>query len=440
MAKRKVKKKSLKQELIRLDRIFQHLHENISIKKQKDNNKEEFTLKDQFKNIFSFIHSYSTDKNRDLFVQKVNEDFLYLSSLKFAIYDDVKTLLLPQSITGHALYGHSRFIDSMGRPIVFADTSIEKVISALDPDLLSFPQNKIAELRQRFIEEIINFVDGNFNKNTAFLVNEDGRGLFGIKFLEKIEVSIPDFLKGFYLGAMMDNYNFRMITNKKHKVNLYGIPFNMGGGEIYIFDNDKFKLTGLRPRDLSDKEIPIEDIKKMKEYGIIIEDEQIDKIKNVSSYYIRRAEGSGVCDDAALIFIGKKYGISAFWGGFIADACDTYDKFLVNYISLGYDEYIAKHIYRLWHDKYHESIVNLNDVIDIIFLAAEENYPKIGFSSSHRRLIQFEENAKSPTILEHLNFILGKPVDNILLGFERFPSEEFYKIIETRAKIIKLDL
>jgi len=438
--RRKTKKKSLQKDLTRLDNLFRHLKE---IKHGETDTKEKRNqpsrLKDQFKNIFSFIRTLNTKRDHSIFKNAVIRDYAFLSSQKFAIDEETKKLLLPQSITGHALFGHSSFIDENGKSLVFADATIEKVIAALSDVLEIKNPKEIGVRRENFLKEVYYLMNRAFQEEKIELHDRNGCPLLGVDFLKGKLVRSSDFLKGFYLGAMMDNYHFRMKTNRRYPLCLNGFPFKMGGGEIYLINKERFELAGLRPRDLSDKEISSEDIQKLKEHKIISSYGEVNKPEMINSIYIRRKEGSGICDDAAMIYIAKKFGNDAYWGAFVADACDTYDKYLAHYQLGGYDEYYAEQIRQFWFEKHHEEIINDKDLLEIIFIAAEDNYPKIGFSSSHRRLVQYEKDGKYPTAVEHLRFVIICLVDNVLLGFERFPSDEFYKILKTRADVLRLD-
>ncbi|MBP7460114.1 MAG: hypothetical protein KBA26_02380 [Candidatus Delongbacteria bacterium] len=440
MSKKKTsKKRNWQKELRRLNRLFKHL------KSEKDSNPPVHeprsdtkpSLRDSFKNIYSSIRSYSSTRDHQMFRELVNLDLTYLAGLPFAIYPDIKSILLPQSVTGHALYGHSRFCDSSGKSLVFADASIEKVVACINPDRLPEACRNIAQAREDLLMDFFSVLKEHLGDSSMKLIDRNGRGLLGFKFFEQVEVEIDSFVKGFFLGAMMDNLSYRKLANQIHAIDMHGAPFVMGGGEIYLVDEDHFKATGLRTRDLTDKTITPSDIQKMREYGIII-DEAKAREGHTLGLYFRLKEGSGVCDDAALIYIGRRFGIDAFWGAFAADACDTYDKYVTHYKPNGYDEYFANWLNHYWMETHHEPIVGNDDVVDIIYMSAEDNYPKISFSSSHRRLVQYEDNSGIPTIINHLNFINHTPVSIIPLGFERFPSNEFYSILDTRADIIKL--
>ena len=53
----------------------------------------------------------------------------------------------------------------------------------------------------------------------------------------------------------------------------------------------------------------------------------------------------------AMVFLGKTYGISAMAGAFLADAIDTYDKYVYNYAECGTDEDIAVNLKKQLGDK-----------------------------------------------------------------------------------------
>ena len=148
--------------------------------------------------------------------------------------------------------------------------------------------------------------------------------------------------------------------------------------------------------------------------------------------------GPGISDDDAMVYLGKTYGTDAMFGGFIADAADTYDKYLENHVEGGTDEKLLR-ILRNHLRAAGRSTVTNKEIRRLIYLSAKANDPPLDVSSSHRRLIQIEPGAKKPTLLNHLSYVSGGKPARIPMGYNRYDSEKFYTGLSERAAILRLE-
>ena len=143
--------------------------------------------------------------------------------------------------------------------------------------------------------------------------------------------------------------------------------------------------------------------------------------------YFRRCLGDGVCDDLALLYIGRCYGFDAMLGAFLSDAVDTYDKFLEQCHPGGMDGYLVNQVVSLSYQTCGAPPVEEEELARLINFAAKLNLPTTRLSSSHRRLIQYESGSDQPTLLQHWKFLAGEKLPRIHLGFSREPAEKFYQ-------------
>ena len=164
---------------------------------------------------------------------------------------------------------------------------------------------------------------------------------------------------------------------------------------------------------------------------------------NLAQYdqaYFRRQMGEGVCDDLAILYVGAKFGYSALLGAFLMDAIDTYDKYLLEMTWGGFDTFLAGRIQKHFLNTQDEPLVWDDAIFDLIHFAAKRNDPIVNLSSSHRRLIQVEKGASVATVLNHWNFVQGRPVFDIKLGFARVPGRDFYQAAHKRLKSVGISV
>lgn len=114
---------------------------------------------------------------------------------------------------------------------------------------------------------------------------------------------------------------------------------------------------------------------------MVISEEKIESSDDIRNAYIRHKQGKGVSDDAAIIIAGTLYGEEAFWGAYLFDAIDTWDKYATYIFKGGADERFGEEI------KPHINITD-DEVIRFIYLARKEN----GFpDSSQRYFLQIDK-------------------------------------------------
>ncbi len=399
---------------------------------------------------FTFDHSqsdkirrtYSTlsvSNSRELFNRLACKDFLYLKTLPIKAAFYILPLLLPQSICGRAQNGHGMFFDEQGRPLRFPDATIDDVILAIGSEELGIPNHLVKVHRQKILENLERFLlESVSSKKVAFGSAESSQSNpLGIIFLEGISVDAEPFFKGFVLGGMMDNWKKRRLTAKHFKVTLRGEPLILGGGELLLANPEKFTKVGLTEQIAANKIFSDEEIRSLRELEVIVDETYGNRHPKPVGIFFRRMAGPGVSDDAAIVYIGKTYGTDAMYGVLLADAADTYDKYVDTYVEGGHDEnmvnLISKHLAR------GGPFVSDQEIWRLIYLSAKANDPPLDISSSHRRLIQIEHGSRIPTFLNHVTFVEGGKPAQFPMGYNRFDSNKFYDGISQRAEILRLD-
>ena len=234
----------------------------------------------------------------------------------------------------------------------------------------------------------------------------------------------------------MDNWRDRQRTAEHFKVTLNGEPLLLGGGESLLTDREKFLQAGLSEQVASSRVFSEEELDHLRSLEVILPEKDNERSPKPVGMFYRRMSGPGVSDDAAIIYLGKTYGRDAMYGVLLADAADTYDKFVETYVEGGYDEKLVRLVTaRLAKEG---PYVTREEIRRMIYFSAKANDPPLDISSSHRRLIQVESGAKVPTFLNHLEYVEGRKPARIPLGYNRFDSEKFYNGISQRAATLRL--
>jgi hypothetical protein len=198
--------------------------------------------------------------------------------------------------------------------------------------------------------------------------------------------------------------------------------------------------VGLTEKAAGETVFDNERLEGLKKLGVIVDGDSGSNSKNSpKGVYFRRVAGPGVSDDAAIVYLGKTYGVSAAWGALLSDAADTYDKYVANYTEGGFDEQITKELDRELNRFHGEDFIEQREIRRTIFFAAKANDPPVDVSSSHRRLAQIEPGAKVVTFQNHLKFIDGEKPAKIPMGYNRYDSDKFYQRLTIRADILRLD-
>lgn len=382
---------------------------------------------------------YSVADSRPFFNSLASRDYLYLKTLPIQAAPHVLPLLLPQSVCGRAQNGHGMFFDEQSGPASFPDATIDDVILAVGSEELGLQSRQVRFQRQQLLKELGNFLDRVLSDEVVSFgpVDDPERNPLGIKFLEGVSFEAASFFKGFILCGLMDNWKLRRTTADHFKVTLSGEPLILGAGESLVVDREKFLQAGLTEQIASEKEFGAEELDNLRDLGVIIQESAGRPPKKAVGMYFRRMVGLGISDDAALIYLGKIYGEAAMYGGLLADAADTYDKYVEVYVTGGYDELlVASLLSRLGGL---DSFVSKQEIRRLIYFSAKANEPPLDISSSHRRLLQIEPGGKVSTFLNHLCYVRGDKPARIPLGYNRFDSDKFYRGISQRAEVLKME-
>ncbi len=362
-------------------------------------------------------------------------DYEYLLSLDFAAGPQTLRLLLPQSVLGRAQNGHGFWRDEDGTPLVFRDATFDRVLSALeqlDPGLqarlVRRERNHLLQRLQAWLLERIG--------EPELLLEIDGEPLLGVELLRGRLVETRSFLRGLLLAGWMDDLAKRRACMALYRRTFAGEPLDISGGQTFVVRPDLLNAVGIV--DPGRAVFTPEDIDRLVDLGVIATHERLYARPEHEQAYFRLQAGEGVCDDLALIWVGAVHGEDAMLGAFVMDAVDTYDKFLWEFLPGGVDGRLAALVQERWRDRYGEPLVRDEEILAVIRFGAKLNHPPCLLSSSHRRFIQTEQGSAVPTLLNHLRFVQGRPVYEIELGYQRFPSRTFYEIAHKRLSFLEI--
>lgn len=338
------------------------------------------------------------------------------------------TVLLVQSILGHAQNGHCEFGGNK-----YPHATIPDVIRAAGLDT-----SQIKEIRQQLINDVYTWANLALSSKPPARLVLGGHPLLGVGMLRNYHIEPVEVLRGMVLAGFMDNYTYRQETVQCKPKTINGFDLIIGGGETYLVNVPQLYLAGLDFEFLANRAHDEKSLEYLRELEIIV-----DKLgKDVECAYIRRKEGLGTSDDLAFIMIGLKYGqierelgISAMLGAFVCDAVDTYDKCVRYPIQGGFDEALALYIQDAWRNEQGQLLVSTPEIHDVIYYSAKANNPKVSVSSSHRRFIEFSDAQElRPTIQAHIDFVEGNEPEEFMLGFEKTASGSFYQRARKRAE------
>ncbi len=376
----------------------------------------------------------SVRRDRELFEGLVSLDFDFLMSQPFAAATGNLADLLPQSVVGRASHGHGYFTDDFGTPLCFPEASFENILSVLEKEDPNLKPQSVRHRRGEMLRNFCDYILGHIDDYELDL-SPQGQPIFGIDFLQGEKANTREFLTGMVLAGFMDDWSYRANAMRHHKNTFTGMPFHIGGGDILIVDAANLAMVGLG--DTGATVFTDQEMRTLTDIGVICRNRHGDyAFPQYDQAYFRRQMGDGVCDDMAIIYIGAKHGYSAMLGAFVMDAIDTYDKYLLEMTWGGFDTFLAGRIQKHFLNTEDEPLVWDDAIFDLIHFAAKRNDPIINLSSSHRRLIQLEKGAGLPTVLNHWNFVMGKPVFDIKLGFARVPARDFYRTAWKRLDLV----
>ncbi len=352
----------------------------------------------------------------------IQQDFHNLkTSERLYTIPRIEDLVFMQSIEGRAHNGAGAFSKRF-----YVNTTIDDIVSALgrSPKVV---KNK----RQELIDEIVEFVDSVLADDPRErLVTRNGRPLLGIQQFKERTVNYHDILKGLYLGGLRDDPEIRKKTQE-----LYGI--NIGYGKCYQVNTKVMDEMGLDGEVLAHQEHG-EQLNYYKSHGLIVDETKKVKhsaAKYIKYMYIRHHVGPGQSDDAAMVTAGLLYNVDVALGVFLADAIDTFEKYVPIYRDQ--DGELSRYI----KEHYTFLDVNEDDVYELSYLAAipEDRVDEVP-DSSLRYLLAVDQEAGLSPFETHLNFIEGKPFLPIAISYKRILISQLYDFVRDKLHSINKEV
>lgn len=352
----------------------------------------------------------------------IQQDFRYLkSSKRLYTTPKIEELVFMQSIEGRAHNGAGSFNKRF-----YVNTTIDDIVSALGRS-----PKVVKTKRQELIDEITEFAESAVADDPRErLVTKNGRPLLGIPQFKDRTVNYHDVLKGLYLGGLRDDPEIRKKTQGIYKINI-------GYGKCYLVNTKLMEGMGLDGETLAHQEHG-DRISHYKSCGLIVTTSQRPKAgaaRHVKYLYIRHHIGPGQSDDGAIVASGLLYNVDVALGVFLADAIDTFEKYVSSYRDQ--DKELALYI----KDNYKFLEADEKDVYELAYLAAipEERVDEIP-DSSLRYLLAVDDDTGQSTLEMHLNFIEGKPFQPIAVSYKRISSLDLYEFIREKLKSINKEV
>lgn len=347
----------------------------------------------------------------------IREDFQRMaSSVRLRTSRLVEELILMQSIEGHAHEGHGAFA---GRR--FINTTVQDTVLALGRE-----PTVVAGQRQELIDEVVEWVQAVAQGNKPeLLITADGNCLMDMGIFRQIEVDPVAVLKGIYLGGLRDNSDVRIEVEQK-----YGI--HIGGGETALVDVAVMERMGLDAERLAHGEWQ-DRMEEFRERGMITDYTEGDE-RRLRFLYIRHRKGGGTSDDAAILACGKLFGPSAALGAFLADAIDTFEKYVPLSLYADQDDELS-----LWIKRHVPDLgVTKDDLQQVTYLCAvpEDQHDTVP-DSSLRWMIAVDQRVDQTALESHFAYLQGRPYSPMVLAFERVPNKDLYIWFEERMKTIR---
>jgi len=345
----------------------------------------------------------------------IQDDFQrMLLTKRLRTTDDACEWILMQSVEGHAQMGHGVFSGER-----FPNTEMEDIVEALGRN-----PRAVASQRQGVIDEVREWATRAMNGSAPrTLVNEYGDGLIGCGLLRHLEVEPADVLRGLYLGGLRDDSEVRLEVERRTGARI-------GGGHCRFVNIEVMHQMGLDGEKLS-QAAHGEEIEGFKQAGLIVDDPgpgawDDPKIRYM---YVRDRVGGGASDDAAIVAGGLLYNLSVALGVFLADAVDTFEKFVIDYEDQDAD--LARHL----EATFPALGLNMEDVYRLTWIchAPHELEGKVP-DSSLRHLLEVDRESDQTALESHLAHACGYPFADMPLGSEDVPNVEFYQWLEARIK------
>ena len=322
---------------------------------------------------------------------------------------NVEQMLLIQSIEGHAHEGHGAF---NGRR--YPNTTLDHITRALrlDPTVVK------AE-RQGLIDGVFHWVERALaGEPVPGLLDDGGRPLFEFSTLRMISVPPRDVLRGLYLGGLRDDPDIRLEMEKRRGVKI-------GGGRAYYVDFRKMRQMGLSGDELADGEWE-SDIPRFIDEGLIVGAERKDD-PDVVYQYVRHRRGSGASDDVSIIAGGLLWGFGVSIGLFLADAIDTFEKYVT--APSNQDLTITQRIERGMTDL----DLTVEDAYTLCYLQWVPDDAGIDVpDSSLRHMLDVDREHDLCIMESHFMFVQGLPIPLLRFSNGRTAAHKFYDYVGRR--------
>ena len=351
----------------------------------------------------------------------IQQDFHNLkTSERLYTIPRVEDLIFMQSIEGRAHNGAGPFNKRF-----FVNTTIDEIVSALGRS-----PKTVKTKRQELIDEIVEFVDSALADDPREkLVTRSGRPLLGIPQFKERTVNYHDILRGLYLGGLRDDPDIRKKTQQVYNINI-------GYGRCYLVNTKVMDEMGLDGEVLAHQEHG-ERLNYYKSHGLIVSESKLKHsiAKYVKFMYIRHHVGPGQSDDAAIVTSGLLYNADVALGVFLADAVDTFEKYVNVYRDQ--DKELAMYI----KEKYSFLDLDEEDVHELAYLAAipEDRIDEVP-DSSLRYLLAVDQETGQSTLETHMNFIEGKPFLPIAISYKRVLITKLYDFVREKLRSINKEV
>lgn len=351
----------------------------------------------------------------------IHQDFRNLkSSERLFTSPKIEELIFMQSIEGRAHNGAGIF-----NKRTYVNTTVDDVVRSVGRS----PKTTKAK-RQDLIDEVWDYVESAIAENPRDrLVTKKGQPLLGIPLFKDRTVNFHDVLRGLYLGGLRDNPDIRKRTQQLYKINI-------GYGKCYLINTRIMDEMGLDGEALAHQENE-DRLDFFRDCGLIVDDIKSMKRdrKYVKYLYVRHHVGPGQSDDGAIVASGIVYSPDVALGVFLADAIDTFEKYVPSYSDQ--DNAIAKYI----EANYKFLDLTEVDACELAYLAAipETKVDDIP-DSSLRYLLTIDPESGLSTFETHLNFIEGRPFQPIAISYKRISIVEFYDFVKEKLKSINKEM
>lgn len=351
----------------------------------------------------------------------IQQDFHNLkTSERLYTIPRIEDLIFMQSIEGRAHNGAGVFNKRF-----YVNTTIDDIVSALGRS-----PKVVKTKRQELIDEIVEFADSAIAEDPRDrLVTKSGRPLLGIPQFKERTVNYHDILKGLYLGGLRDDPEIRKKTQ-----GIYNIK--IGYGKCYLVNTKVMEDMGLDGEMLAHQE-HADKLSHYRTYGLIVDETKIKQsvARHVKYLYIRHHVGPGQSDDGAMVASGLLYNVDVALGVFLADAIDTFEK----YVSIYRDQ--DKELAMLIKDNYKFLDLDEKDVYELAYLAAipEDRIDEIP-DSSLRYLLSVDQETGQSSFETHLNFIEGKPFLPMAISYKRILITTLYDFVRDKLKSINKEI